>query len=275
MFWVSVPNVAKIYSLKISYMSARTPAGQQHPVLSRPNLEDLAGMLRSRKDRSGDHSKPEKNASTVRKKSASHRTDSAAHADEAKKLRTQVDCLLEKRMAQECCSGAKCDDNIKSGKKATTGGNYFLTADVSNVLRAINLNMEGSLGRRHPKEMTEDDIDQLFQPSHSKNKKGDKENDCHFNFRQERQPRKDLLMSKASLNSAKKNDLQAEPFNEFEVMRLETMKVAGVRELAQMPEEEPKIERILGKTNKDLAESIRFLQIDDEPIDKLLNGLRG
>jgi hypothetical protein len=29
----------------------------------------------------------------------------------------------------------------------------------------------------------------------------------------------------------------------------------------------------LGKSNKDFAESIRFLQLDEEPPDKLLNGL--
>jgi hypothetical protein len=39
------------------------------------------------------------------------------------------------------------DGQIKSAKKAGAG-NYFLTADVSNVLRAINLNVEATLNRR-------------------------------------------------------------------------------------------------------------------------------
>lgn len=43
-------------------------------------------------------------------------------------------------------SGLKVENQMKSAKK-TGVGNYFLTADVSNVLRAINLNMEGSLNR--------------------------------------------------------------------------------------------------------------------------------
>ncbi len=58
-----------------------------------------------------------------------------------------------------------------------------MTADVSSVLRAINLNMEGSLGRKSKKEMTEDDIDKLFAGSKSKKKKNNKENDSNFNFK--------------------------------------------------------------------------------------------
>jgi hypothetical protein len=87
----------------------------------------------------------------MRKKSVSNRNDSAAHADDTKKLRTQVESLLSRRAAQVGCSGTKLEDNIKSAKKGGASGNYFLTADVSSVLRAINLNMEGSLGRKNQK----------------------------------------------------------------------------------------------------------------------------
>lgn len=200
-------------------MSVRIPAGQQQPAISRPNLEELAAILRSRKDRSGEHIKTDKSVQGtqgIRKKSVSNRNDSGTHAEDARKLRTQVESLLSRRAAQTGCSGSKPDDNIKSAKKGGAAGNY-LTADVSNVLRAINLNMDGSLGRRNEKMMTEDDIDRLFGASRSKKKRGDKENNSNYNFKPDRaaQLRKDLLTSKTSMGGTagrlRKKDLVTDP----------------------------------------------------------------
>ena len=81
--------------------------------------------------------------------------------------------MLSKRNVGEMGSNAKIEDHSKSGKKANNG-NYFLTADVSNVLKAINLNMEASQGKKNTREMTEDDIDKLFSGSNEKKKKGEK-----------------------------------------------------------------------------------------------------
>lgn len=124
-------------------MSLRVPASHQQPVSSRPNLEELAAILRARKDRSSEHCRGDKGSSGVRKKSVSNKNESHVQLDDCKKLRTQVESLLSRRAPTDD-SAAKAD---KSAKRPATG-NYFLTADVSNVLRAINLNAEGTMNRR-------------------------------------------------------------------------------------------------------------------------------
>jgi hypothetical protein len=122
-------------------MSHRAPATQQQPITSRPNLEELAAILRARKDRSGDHNRYDKVAPALRKKSVSNKNDSHTQLDDCKKLRTQVEYMLSRRAQQaESESTMKHDGHINSAKRTGTG-NYFLTADVSNVLRAINLNV--------------------------------------------------------------------------------------------------------------------------------------
>lgn len=154
-------------------MSLRVPASHQHPISNRPNLEELAAILRARKDRSGEHGRQEKTSSGIRKKSVSNKNESHVQLDDCKKLRTQVESMLSRRAAaDDSATAVKVD---KSAKRPTTG-NYFLTADVSNVLRAINLNAEATLNRRtiERREFTEEDVDRLFAGSQGKNRKSDK-----------------------------------------------------------------------------------------------------
>jgi hypothetical protein len=129
-------------------MSHRGPATQQQPISSRPNLEELAAILRARKDRSGEHNRHDKVAPALRKKSVSNKNELHTPLDDCKKLRTQVESMLSRRAPQdESGSTMKPDGHMKSAKR-TAAGNYFLTADVSNVLRAINLNIDASVNRR-------------------------------------------------------------------------------------------------------------------------------
>lgn len=179
--------------------------------------------------------------------------------DDPKKLRTQVESILNRKAVQIGCSNTKLDENIKSAKKGGATGNYFLTADVSSVLRAINLNMEGSMGRKNQREMTEEDIDKLFGQSQTKKKRCDKENNSNYNFKP---ARKELMTSKASMGGTAarlhKKDLVTDPDrdnqeNDFDLRKQETMKVGNVREFLNTPEEPQQEHRILGKSNKDFA----------------------
>ena len=250
-------------------MSIRVPASHQHPISSRPNLEELAASLRARKDRSGEHTRPDKTSSGIRKKSVSNKNESHVQLDDCKKLRTQVESMLSRRApADDSNSAVKVD---KSAKRPTAG-NYFLTADVSNVLRAINLNAEATMNRRtiDRRECTEEDVDRLFSGSQNKNRKSDKENDSGLNFRPEL--KKELLTSKASIGRAKKKEMNTEADVELEVVKQQTMKAGDLGKLIADDEVEVMKPTMAERENKDFAESVRFLQLEEEP-DRLLNGL--
>lgn len=128
-------------------------------------------------------------------------------------------------------------------------------------LRTINLNLEGSVGR-HPHEIAGED--RLFAADRSKKKQSDKEND-NLNFRTDRREQPPVN----GLGRVVKRDLFVKP--ELDPRSQETAKMTKVRDFLTCPEEH--MERTLGKSNKDFAESVRFLQLDEEPADKLLSGL--
>jgi hypothetical protein len=78
-------------------MSHRGPATQQQPISSRPNLEELAAILRARKDRSGEHNRHDKVAPALRKKSVSNKNE----------LHTPLDVYVE----SPCSAGRVGIDN--------------------------------------------------------------------------------------------------------------------------------------------------------------------
>lgn len=91
-----------------------------------------------------------------------------------------------------------------------------------------------------------------------------------MNFRSEL--RKDLLTSKASIGRGKKKDLITETDLELDAPKQQTLKMEELGKVIRNDEAEIPKPTMAERANKDFAESVRFLQLEEEP-DRLLNGL--